>query len=67
MEVIDLKPEELQNALIQGDVDAASVFNPYIMSLQNKLGNRGITFYDENIYTQTFNIVATQEYIRNKP
>jgi sulfonate transport system substrate-binding protein len=67
VEVIDLKPEELQIALLNGSVDAASVFQTHITSLQNRLGNRGIIFYDENIYTQTFNIVAKQEYIRKNP
>jgi NitT/TauT family transport system substrate-binding protein len=67
VKVIDLKPGELRSALIQGDIDAASVFNPYVIQLQGQLGNRGVTFYDENIYTQTFNIVATQEYIRINP
>lgn len=67
VEVTDLKPEELQIALVHGDVDAASVFNPYVIQLQRKLGNRGTILYNEDIYTQTFNIVATQEYIHENP
>ena len=36
---------------LNGDVDAVSAFNPYLIRAQKKLGSRGITFYDENIYT----------------
>ena len=67
MQVIALKPNELQTALTRGEIDAASMFNPYISSMQKILGNREITFYDEDIYTQAFNIVATREYIRKNP
>lgn len=67
MKIIDVKAEELQNALLHGDVDAVSAFNPYLIRVQGKLGNKGITFYDEDIYTQTFNMVATQEFISRNP
>ncbi len=67
VKVIDVKAGELQDALMRGDVDAVSSFNPYLMRVQKKLGDRGITFYDENAYTQTFNIVATQEFIGRNP
>jgi len=67
VKIIDLKAEEIPAALENGDVDAASAFTPYINYAQKKLGNRGIMFYDEDIYTWTFNVVATQEFIRNNP
>ncbi len=67
MEVVDLKPGELQNALVNGDVDAVSVFQPFLIQAQKKLDDRGVTFYDEDIYSQTFNLVATQEFISKNP
>jgi len=67
MKVVDLKAEGLSDALENGTVDAVSAFNPYLIRMQKKLGNRVITFYDEEIYTKTFNIVATQEFVRNNP
>lgn len=67
VKVIDLKPAELADALASGFVDAVSAFKPFSIQTQKKLGNRGITFYDEDIYTQTFNIVATQEFIGRNP
>ena len=65
--VVDLKAEELPDALAKGEVDAVSAFNPYIIQAQNKLGDRGISFLDEELYTYTFNIVAKQEFIRKNP
>jgi len=67
VEVINLKAEEIPAALVHGDIDAASVFSIYISFAQKALGGRGITFYDEDIYTSTFNVVAKQEFIRENP
>ncbi len=61
--VADLKPEKLPEALANGDVDAVSAFNPFLNQAQKKLGKRGTTFYDEDIYMQTFNVVAKQEFV----
>jgi NitT/TauT family transport system substrate-binding protein len=66
--VVNLKPEELENAIVNGEVDAVSTFHPFLSQTQKKLGNKGITFFDEGLsYTATFNVVATQEFVRKNP
>ncbi|MHB9097836.1 MAG: ABC transporter substrate-binding protein [Syntrophales bacterium] len=65
--VVDRKAEEIPDALARGDIDAASAFNPYITLAQERLGGVGITFYDREIFTPTFNMAATQEFIRQNP
>jgi len=67
VKVVDLKAEKIAEALANGDIDAASTFNPYTIYAQKKLGGSGVTFQDESIYTWTFNVVARQEFIRNNP
>ncbi len=67
MNVINLPPEALQKALASGEVDAISTWNPILILAQKKLGDGGITFYGEDIYTQTYNVVTTQEFIRKNP
>ena len=64
---INLKPEQLQDALVKGQVDAVSAFQPFLLNMQMNLGDQIVSFYDENIYTWTFNIVAKQEFIRKNP
>lgn len=65
--VVHLDPEALQAALANGDVDAASTWDPVITQMQRNLGDRGITFYDEDIYTQTFNVVASRDFVGRNP
>jgi len=67
IEISDLKAEKIPDALAHGDIDAVSTFNPYVAFTQKKLGDLVITFHDKDLYTYNFNIVATQEFIRNNP
>jgi NitT/TauT family transport system substrate-binding protein len=64
---VDLTAEKMPEALDLGDVDAASTPHPYSVFAQKKLGDRGITFQNKEIYTATFNLVAKQEFIRQNP
>jgi ABC-type nitrate/sulfonate/bicarbonate transport system substrate-binding protein len=65
--MVNLKIDKMTDALANGDVDAVSTWQPFLSQTQKKLGDKGITFYDEDIYMQTFNIVATQGYIHKNP
>jgi ABC-type nitrate/sulfonate/bicarbonate transport system substrate-binding protein len=67
IKTVNLKPENMPDAIANGDIDAVATFNPYISLIRNKLGAKAILFSDTDIHTQTFNLVATQEYIRNNP
>ena len=67
VEVVNLNPNEVFNALVQGEVDAVSIWQPVVVQLQNELGDNAITFYPEEIYTSTFNIAATQEFVNKNP
>jgi NitT/TauT family transport system substrate-binding protein len=68
-EKVYLDPEHLQDALINsgGRVDAVSVFQPSLIQMEKRLGDLVVSFYDENIYTWTFNVVAKQEFVRDNP
>ncbi len=53
--------------MVKGDVDAISAWSYVVIEAQQRLGDNGITFLNEDIYTQTFNVIATQEFIRRNP
>jgi NitT/TauT family transport system substrate-binding protein len=67
IEVVDLKAEEMAEALARGDIDAVSVFNPYVAFTQKRLGDRVITFQDKGLYWWTTNVVATRDFICKNP
>jgi NitT/TauT family transport system substrate-binding protein len=67
VKIIDLKPDEMDAALITGKVDAVATWNPGLLQLKKKLGNSGIIFFGESLYTENFCVVAGQEYVKKNP
>lgn len=65
--VIDMKPEEMHEALITGKVDAVSTWNPHLQIMLKSLGSKGIIFYGETLYTETFCLAAQQELVKARP
>ena len=64
---VDMRPEEMESAIVNGDVDAISGWGHVAAETRKRLGNKGITFLDKEIYTQNFLVVAKQEFIRKNP
>ena len=67
VKIIDVKPDAMAAALSAGRVDAVSTFNPTIILLKKELGNRGIVFFGESIYTENFCVAAMQDYVKRHP
>jgi len=67
VKVIDLKPDEMAEALATGKVDAVSTWNPTVTQLKKKLGSKGIMFFGESLYTENFCVVAGQDYVKKNP
>jgi ABC-type nitrate/sulfonate/bicarbonate transport system substrate-binding protein len=65
--IVDMKPEEMTEALLQGKVDAVSTWQPQIANLRRVLGERGIMLHSDSIYTETFDIVSMRTLTRQRP
>jgi ABC-type nitrate/sulfonate/bicarbonate transport system substrate-binding protein len=60
-------PDQLVTALVSGEVDAASIWIPFMTQMQQKLGNNAETFYPKEGYAQTVNLVVRSDYVmRNR-
>ncbi len=64
---VSLKPEEMQDAIMAKKVDAVSTWNYPLTQISRQLGDAGTIFYDREIYTETFNIAARQEFVQQNP
>lgn len=65
--VVSLKPEEVVDALVKGDVDAISTWNPHDYRARKELGATAVAFYGEGIYRTTVDIVAAPNLVKEKP
>jgi ABC-type nitrate/sulfonate/bicarbonate transport system substrate-binding protein len=64
---VGLKPEEMQAAMMAKQVDAVSTWNYPLTQIGEQLGANGLIFLDHEIYTETFNIAARQEFVNKNP
>jgi ABC-type nitrate/sulfonate/bicarbonate transport system substrate-binding protein len=65
--IVDLQPEQTVDALLKGEVDAVSAWNPNVILAQKKLGNNGAIFYGETAFTETFCLTGNQDFVRKNP
>ncbi len=65
--IVEVKPDEVANAFANKKIDAVSTWNYPLTLVKELLGPDGIVFYDKEIYTETFNVAATEEYVRKNP
>lgn len=64
---VALKPEEMQEAIVSGKVDAVCTWNYPLTQTRHQLGANGLIIFDREIYTETYNVAAQQEFVRNHP
>lgn len=64
---VAMKPEEFQDAVMAKKVDAVSIWNYPLTQIKQQLGEEGAIFYDREIYTETFNIAALQDFVQKNP
>jgi ABC-type nitrate/sulfonate/bicarbonate transport system substrate-binding protein len=64
---IALKPDEMQEAMLAKKVAAVSTWNYPLTIIKQQLGDDGLVFYDRQIYTETFNIAAQQDFVQQNP
>lgn len=67
VQVINIAPDTIVSALLNGEVDAVSTWSPHYLELQNKLGSDALILTDPTLYTQTWNLVVTQDFARKNP
>ena len=64
---VELAPDKMLEALKAAQVDAVSVWNYPLTQIAQELGTAVLTFQDRQIYTETFNLVAQQDFVRKNP
>jgi NitT/TauT family transport system substrate-binding protein len=64
---VALKPEAMAAAIQAQEVDAVCTWNYPLTQIRRQLGDQGAIFFDREIYTETFNLVAQQSYVSEHP
>lgn len=67
VKTVHVKPKQMFDALIKGEVDAIATWNPQMTKARRKLGDQAATFYAEGLYSPSFLIAAKQDYVKANP
>ena len=63
--LVDLKFEEIADAITNGQVDAVCTWDPALGKLQEALKEQGLTFDSSNQYTYRLQLAASESYLRD--
>jgi NitT/TauT family transport system substrate-binding protein len=64
---VALKPEEMAEAIAAKKVDAVCTWNYPLAQIKRQLGTNAIIFFDREIYTETYNVAAWQDFVLKNP
>ena len=65
--MVNLKPEDMPGALLRGEVDAVSNWEPYMDTMMKQLGANGTMFDAEDLYEIPYNLAGSKEYVLSHP
>jgi ABC-type nitrate/sulfonate/bicarbonate transport system substrate-binding protein len=65
--LVELRPEEMGEALARGDVDAVSIWNPINLQLQRRFGAALKAYYEEALYAETSVMVGRRGFGQERP
>lgn len=66
VEIIDVKPNEMFNVIKEKKVDAVCTWNPHVINIQTNFKENITSFYAEELYVVTFNLITDKPTLKNK-
>jgi len=67
VKLTNLRPQDMLPALSAGDIDAYDTWEPHISNGIKALGGKAVALDTAGIYSETFNIVVMQDYLKANP
>lgn len=67
IELININPPNLPNALYSGEVDAIAIWEPYAYNAQKLLGDKAMRLPSSEIYRETFNLTVMRDFAQENP
>ncbi len=64
VEIVDLKPTEIAEALIKGDLDAALTWEPHIYNIQKKLGESATVWPGQSGQDNYFLLITKEDWLK---
>lgn len=65
--LVNLRPQDMVAAAAAGSIDAYNIWEPHVANGRKALGAKSRVLDTKQIYTETFNLVVTEEYAQKQP
>ena len=67
VEIVDMKPSQMVEAIVNGEVDAIFGWEPNVTEAAERLGDNALLLPSEVGYMATFNLASTDDFIEDNP
>ena len=67
VQLVDLRPEQMPEAMAKGELDAAATWDPTLRTLQRELGSNAITFDGHGLFSYNFVLAANRDFATSRP
>jgi ABC-type nitrate/sulfonate/bicarbonate transport system substrate-binding protein len=67
VELVNLRPQEMIPALASSSIDAYNTWEPHVSNGKKSMGDQVVQIDTSGIYSETFNIVTTTDYLKEEP
>ena len=65
--IVNLPPDELADAIANGELDAVVLWNPLLGATEKRLGGLARAFYVDDLYLETFDLVSRPDFVESHP
>ncbi len=67
VEIVDLKPQEIEDAMVRGEIDAALAWEPHVYNVKQALGDTVISWPGDSDQDSTFMLITTADWLTDHP
>lgn len=67
VEIVDLKPQEIEDAMVRGVIDAALAWEPHVYNIKQALGDTVVSWPGDSDQDSTFMLITTADWLTDHP
>jgi ABC-type nitrate/sulfonate/bicarbonate transport system substrate-binding protein len=67
VQIVNLTAVAIQSSILSKDIDAGSIWQPFVYNVQKQLGDGAVIFADPEVYVGFFNLAAQKDWARQHP
>ncbi len=67
VQIVNLTTVAIQSSILSKDIDAGSIWQPFVYNVQKQLGNNAVTFADSDVYSGYFNLAVQRDWAKANP